>query len=269
MARQLKIGLKLYSTDTGLINESTELLQKVFFNYIELYIIPGSFNNTIPAWKGLECPYVIHAPHSIHGMNFAHPDMQETNELHFREAQYFADSLSADIIIVHGGNNGSFDETIRQIGLLNDKRIALENKPKRGINNEVCVGWSPNDFHKALESQVINKTVLDFGHAAVSAIASGIEVMNFVRNFTTFNPAVYHLSDCDISSGMDNHLNFGKGNLNLDRLLSFVPEGALLTIETPRDPLNSLKDFKNDVLFLRNLLKDKAPYTVQQIGQHD
>ncbi len=34
------------------------------------------------------------------------------------EARLFADEFGLDSIIVHGGNNGSFEETIRQLGLL-------------------------------------------------------------------------------------------------------------------------------------------------------
>ena len=52
-------------------------------------------------------------------------------------------------IIVHGGHTGNIEETIRQVAQLNDSRIILENKPKVGINDEACVGWSPDEFRIA------------------------------------------------------------------------------------------------------------------------
>ena len=60
--------------------------------------------------------------------------------------------LGADWIIAHGGNNGSILETIRQIGLIGDNRIVIENKPKIGLRDETCVGWSPADFRKIADA---------------------------------------------------------------------------------------------------------------------
>jgi len=258
MAYQLKIGLKLYSPDTDLIPDSARLLKKAFLDYIELYIIPGSFENTIAKWKGFECPYVIHAPHSIHGINLARADMRETNQMHFNQAREFADSLGADIIIIHGGNNGSFDETIRQIAFLNDSRSALENKPRVGINNERCAGWSPEEFHRASEAGVLHGTVLDFGHAVCAANSSGIDATDIIRGFLAFNPKVFHVSDGNHDSERDIHLNFGKGDFNIREFLSVVPDDGLLTVETPRVQSRYLNDFIDDVSFLRNISCQKT-----------
>jgi deoxyribonuclease IV len=249
----MKIGLKLYSTDVALIPRSLKLKGDIF-NFIELYIIPGSFQKTIGAWKAIDIPYVIHAPHSSHGVNLAQKDKWETNLKHFNETRLFADELGANNIIVHGGNNGSFSETIRQIELLNEPRIALENKPKLGLFGEECVGWSPSEFRQALETGVITRTVLDFVHATCAARSLEIEATTLINEFLEFNPIVFHLSDGDAQSQKDTHLNFGKGNLNLKGFLSLVPKGSLLTIEAPRDPSHGLNDFAEDVFFLRKVL---------------
>lgn len=258
MEYKFKIGFKLYSTDTALIPDAAKLLKEAFFDYIELYIIPGSFENTITKWKGFECPYVIHAPHSFHGINLAKAEMRENNQMHFSEAQIFADSLGADIIIIHGGNNGSFDETIRQIAFLNDSRTTLENKPKVGFNNERCVGWSPEEFHRASESGVLQGTVLDFGHAVCAANSSDIDPNFIIGEFMAFKPKVFHISDGKHDSESDVHLNFGKGNFNIKEFLSIVPDDGLLTIETPRAQSRYLNDFIDDVFFLRNIFCQKT-----------
>ncbi|MBN1930472.1 MAG: sugar phosphate isomerase/epimerase [Desulfobacterales bacterium] len=253
MVFRFKIGLKFYSTDVAFIPQALKLKGNVF-NFIELYIIPGSYENTINAWKAIDIPYVIHAPHSSHGVNLAQEDKWKTNLKHFNETRLFADELGADNIIVHGGNNGSFSETLRQIKLLNEPRIALENKPKLGLLGEECVGWSPSEFRQALETGVISRTVLDFVHATCAARSLEIEGITLIKEFLAFNPRVFHLSDGDTQSQKDVHLNFGKGNLNLRGFLSFVPEGSLLTIEAPRDPSHGLNDFAEDVFFLRKVL---------------
>lgn len=249
----LKIGLKLWSTDVALIPQALKLKGDVF-NFVELYIIPGSYENTIDAWKAFDIPYVIHAPHSSHGVNLAQEDKWGTNLKHFNETRLFADELGAENIIVHGGNNGFFSETLRQIKLFNEPRIALENKPKLGLFGEECVGWSPAEFRGALETGVISRTVLDFVHATCAARSLEIEATTLINEFLGFNPRVFHLSDGDAQSQKDTHLNFGKGNLNLKGFLSFVPKESYLTIETPRDPSHGLDDFVRDVVFLRKIL---------------
>ncbi|MBU4184703.1 MAG: sugar phosphate isomerase/epimerase [Proteobacteria bacterium] len=250
----MKIGLKLYSTNVALIPDALRLKKEGFFDYIELYIVPGTYEETIDAWKDLGVPYVIHAPHSFHGVNLAQADKWETNLQRFNEARQFADDFGSDIIIVHGGNNGTFNETIRQISLLNEKRIVLENKPQKGLYGEICVGWSPEEFHTASHAGVLSGTALDFVHANCASNSMGVEVMKLVSEFMIFKPKIFHLSDGERVSEKDTHFNFGKGNLNLHQFVSVIPEGGLLTIETPRDQSRGFRDFIHDVRYLYNIV---------------
>lgn len=250
---RFKIGLKLYSTDTHLITEAL-ILKDNFFDFIELYVIPGSYNDTIDAWKELNVPYVIHAPHAFHGVNLAQKNKRETNLKHFEEVRLFADALKASIIVVHGGNNGSLLETIEQISLLNDKRIIIENKPKIGLSNELCIGWSPEEFQKIADAGILYGTALDFVHAACAARSEGIDERLMISGFSSFCPKVFHLSDGHTSSEKDIHLNLGKGDLDLRFYLSCIPTGGSVTIETPRSPSRGMEDFAEDVAFLIQLL---------------
>ncbi len=254
MNYHLRIGLKLYSTDTTLIENALRIQEEGFFDYIELYIVPGSYEKTIECWKSFNCPFVIHAPHSIHGFNLAQAEKWEINYQNFYHSKLFSDTFNSDIIIVHGGNNGSFNETIRQIKLLNENKIVLENKPKVGLQNEQCVGCTPSEFHLASEAGILHGTVLDFVHAVCTANSLGIDKMEIIRDFMVFNPKIFHIADGYTSSEKDIHLNLGKGNLNLAEFLSVIPHGGLVTIETPHDKFRGLEDFVNNVNFLRNLL---------------
>ena len=255
MGFHFNIGLKLHSTNVALIPDALRLKKEGFFDYIELYIIPDTYEETIDAWKNLDVPYVIHAPHSFHGVNLAQADKWEINLKHFNETRQFADDLGSDIIIVHGGNNGSFDETLRQIELLKEQRIVLENKPKKGLYGEICVGWSPKEFHTAFHDGILNGTALDFVHANCASNSMGIDVMELVSEFMIFKPKIFHLSDGEHSSEEDTHYNFGKGNLNLHQFVSVVPKEGLLTIETPLDQSRRLKDFIHDVRYLHSIVE--------------
>lgn len=249
----LKIGLKLHSTNIELIPDTLKL-KKGFFDYVELYIIPGSYEKTINHWEGLHVPFVIHAPHSYHGINLAQSDKWETNLKNFNEARLFADDLYSSIIILHAGNNGFIDETIRQIKLLNENRIILENKPKIGLNDEMCIGWSPFEFHRFADAGVLYGMALDFGHAVYAARSLGVDAVEIVNEFMAFSPKVFHLSDGDSSSEKDVHLNFGTGDFRIKEFLSVIPDNGLLTIETPRNA-GGLEDFVQDVNFLQKLIQ--------------
>jgi len=249
-----KIGLKLYSTDTPLISEAMALWKKEMYGYIELYIIPGTYHNTINQWRSSGIPFIIHAPHSFHGMNLAVRSLQDSNFERFVETQKFANELNADGIIIHGGHSGSIHETIRQARRLSDSRLLLENKPKVGINDEACIGYSPEDFLLASSSGVFRGFVLDFGHANCAALSMRRETMNLVLGFLAFKPKIFHLSDGDARSEKDAHFNLGKGDLLLEKFLEVIPKNVRVTLEVPRSPVSGLVDFTQDVRFLQKLI---------------
>lgn len=253
----MKIGLKLYSTDTALIPGAGELYG-THFDYVELYIVPGTHSSVTKTWERLPFPYVIHAPHSFHGVNLARQDFRESNRLHINEARRFADDLRAGTIIIHGGHSGPFRETLDQLLSLKDERFALENKPVRGLFDETCVGSSTAELALALETGAVKATVLDFVHAGCAALSYGMEPMALVRGFLAFDPRVFHLSDGDPLSEKDTHYNFGKGNLDIPGFVSVIPEEGLVTIEAPRDPGRGLESFIEDSKYLKSVIKDSG-----------
>ena len=103
----MKIGLKLWSVNTdSYLREAKRLYAERVFDYLELYVVPGS-PKTLPLWKALQdelaLPFAIHAPHSAHGVNLADSAKRESNAKTFDEVRHFADQLYAKHIIVHGG----------------------------------------------------------------------------------------------------------------------------------------------------------------------
>lgn len=249
-----KIGLKLYSTNTDLIGEALTLRDE-YFDYVELYIVPGSYDGTIQSWKEFNVPYVIHAPHSFHGVNLAKFESRAKNMKHISEVQRFADYLAADIIIAHGGNNGSINETIEQLRIIQDERIVVENKPKIGLTDELCVGWSPAEFNHFREAFVLNGFVLDFTHAVCAARTAEMDEWNFITAFFEFRPKIFHISDIDSTSHKDVHLNLGQGSLDLKRILSMIPANGFVTIETPRKLVGTLDEYVKDIIYLEGLFR--------------
>ena len=242
--------MKLRSTEVGLKREVNALYQRAFFQYIELYMVPATYDETSAVWKSLGIPMIIHAPHSLDGVNLADYRLRKSNQEVYEEVKRFSDRISASIIIVHGGCDGALEEVIDQLRLINDARIWIENKPLKGLNGEVCLGCSPEELKRIFDEEVVTGSVLDFGHAVCAAQSFGLDHLEMIDRFMKFNPMLFHVSDGDRNSEKDVHLNLGKGDLNIKKFFSVIPDKGMVTLETPRGEKPGLLDFVDDVSYL-------------------
>lgn len=251
-----KLGLKIWSTNDFYIKPAIELYDRKIFDYLELYVVPGSAAEYLTRWEEVDLPMVLHAPHFNAGFNLSLKIVELNNRSLIREVEAFRKALDPKDIIFHPGTNGSIDETIRQVKIFEKEFPSLfdlavmENKPKMGIKGEVCVGASPEEM-----KELVDKTglgfCLDMGHAICYATWKGVEYKNVIRQFMKLNPKIYHLSDGHIHSQTDMHLNFGKGNFNLQEIISVIPQNAYVSIETIKKSQSDLNDFKEDALYFR------------------
>jgi sugar phosphate isomerase/epimerase len=193
----------------------------------------------------------MHAPHFMAGVNLAKRGHQAANVRMIGEAQKFADRLGAEKIIVHPGIDGDIDETVRQINLLNEPRLLVENKPYQALNSDLlCNGASPAEIKLVLDSCRVG-FCLDIGHALCAARAFGSTPDEIMAAFTALKPEMFHITDGDVNSVRDSHLHIGRGNYDFRRLFSFLPAGARLTVETDKDSRENLSDYEEDVRRLR------------------
>jgi deoxyribonuclease IV len=250
-----KLGLKLWSTNENYVNEAIRLYEEKFYDYIELFAVPDSYNEFIGLWKSLKIPYVLHAPHFSCGLNFAKRDALKNNLRLVDETLKFADALSVQIIIFHPGVEGDIKETAFQIKQVKDSRIVLENKPYYAINGDlICNGHSPEEIEYVMQETGVG-FCFDIGHAICSANAKKIEPFEYLKKFNTLNPKLYHLFDGDWNGVWDEHRHFGAGSYNFDKILGLIPKTCLITLETKKDFSDSLKDFEKDIEFLGLLQK--------------
>lgn len=248
----LRLGLKLWSTDTALAVEAGALCADGVYSYIELFSVPGSFRDTISAWRSIGTPFVIHAPHSAKGLNPALPESAASNRVLASEAFRFADELQSDNVVFHPGVDGTVDEAIRQLRGFADRRIVVENKPMKGLNGEKCVGWSPEQV-KAIIEATGYRFCLDFGHAHCAALSAGRDPGTFLKELLAIGPAMYHMTDNDTSSEVDGHERYGFGTLPLGSFIDLLPEGAMVTNEARR-ATGSLAEPREDAFFLDALV---------------
>jgi sugar phosphate isomerase/epimerase len=243
-----KFGLKLWSTNENYVADAVRLYNEGFYHYVELYIIPDSFNKCINLWTNLDIPYIIHAPHFRNGMNLAKKEYFDINMKLAEETKKFADELNANIIIYHPGIAGDLEETVRQLNIINDNRIIIENKPYYTVLNDgnICNGHSHEEIKYILDNTNTG-FCLDIGHCFCSANAKKIEPMEYLRQFLTLNPKLFHLTDNDYNSPIDKHYHFGQGNFNVKKIFSVLPSDVSITIETNKDFKDNLSDFEKDI----------------------
>lgn len=242
-----KFGLKLWSTNKNYIQEAERLYSEGVYQYIELYAEPGSYKENINLWQELKIPYVIHAPHFLGGVNLAKREQAEKNVRLLAEAQKFAAVLKVDKIIVHPGVDGDINETARQLKAINDSRILIENKPYHALDDGlICNGTSPEEIRLVMKEAGVG-FCLDIGHAICSAKAHGVNYIEYLKEFISLEPQMYHLADGDTNNFTDDHRHIGKGNFDLEIILSLLPCDAMVTIETRKDLEGKLNDFVRDI----------------------
>ena len=245
-----RLGLKVGSRNTQYTEEILEYYDKGVFQYIELFVPSGSYRDTIEYWKQFHIPFGIHAPHTAAGMNLANPVDNMTNRAKIEEAIRFADILNASYIIFHSGTNGKAEETVRQLSPYVDGRFLIENKPIKGFGGDyICVGTDYEEL-KAMVDALHCGFCLDFGHAICAANTLRRDPLEFIAQLKSLNPKVYHLTDGDYKSEIDSHYHYGRGTFPLKELLTFVPDGGMITNEAKRENMTTLKEFYQDSIKL-------------------
>lgn len=252
-----KLGLKLWSINTNNYYEQAKVFyENKVFDYIELYVVPNTLLH-LEKWKRLAIPFIIHCPHFAHGFNLAQAEKKTYNQSIFSQVQKFADELNAPYIVVHGGIDGTIEETARQFAQLRDCRAVIENKPMIAIPNKMggkyCRGFSPQEI-QYVQSVAHCGFCLDFGHAVCAAISQSIDPYDYINEFIKLNPQMFHLTDnVNVTTGLDTHEHLGTGELDFAKIRSFLPDNAIITLETDKDSKENISDFQSDCEFMRKL----------------
>ena len=248
-----KYGLKFWSTNKHYFEPTKKLLDTGLYQYVELYIVPGTYKKTINKWKSLKTGYVIHAPNYPKGLNLADKRSRIHNLKIMKEVIQFADALKSKIIIVHPGTAGDIKETGRQIKTIKDKRIIVENKPYKSLyGGLVCNGSSPEEIKHVMTNAGIG-FCLDISHAICSANSHKEAPVKYIKKFIELRPKMFHMTDGKYSETIDSHLHFGDGNFPIKKILRLIPKNSMITIEAAKDSKKNLNDCIRDMEYLRKI----------------
>jgi len=224
-------------------------------DFIELYIVPDKSSlNSLAALK--EVPVSIHSPHYNHDFNIFKIN-KEKIDIFQNKVIKAADYLNSKFIVLHAGvgeDKKIFKENINKI---NDERIIIENKPKVGMDNVRCFGYSLEQL-KFIKEDCGLKICLDFAHAAESAYSQGIDYKFFWEMLIDkLEPNYFHLSDDFPNNENDEHLNMGDGKLDLKWIKKTLnglaqKQDIHLVFETPKKG-NDLKNDLDNIEYFKKL----------------
>ncbi len=252
----IKYGLKLWSDNEEYLKEAAQIYAEGVYDYIELYIVPRTYQCYIKLWQSLNIPFIVHCTHSMHGFNLALKDKSDSNLRMFSEVKDFADRLNAEYIVLHPGTEGSIEEAIRQIRLLQDKRLLVENKPYLSMLGERCRGSTLEELREITDSCGIG-FCLDISHAFNAALHAKKDCIGYAKTLACLVPKIVHLSDGMFSERHDVHLNIGEGEFDFFKIKEVVldSEAKYVTLET-RKKNKGLVDFVNDLAAIRNMFQN-------------
>lgn len=256
----MNIGLKLWSTNLEYYaKEALRLYEQGYCSYVELYAVPGTFEETAVAWKNLNIPYTLHCPHFAHGFNLGKSKLRDSNRKKFDEVRKFADLLKVDYIIIHGGIDGEAEETAKQLKDLNEPRALIENKPYKAVPviapGKTCVGYSPEQI-EMIKSLSGCGFCLDFNHAICAANSFNYNYIDYIKKFMALKPDMFHLSDLpDEKTEYDGHFHLGEGQIDLKSLAQFMDKDSKVSLETAKNSRTSLEDFIKDSEYYSKLME--------------
>jgi len=246
----IKFGLKLWSTDYGLIEEAEELIKENVFDYIELMVVSDT---DISPFEKIKVPYIVHISHEDLGLNIADNKKEEFNIKMINQAIEWADKLSAKYLILHPGF-GEIKIAKDFLAKINDGRILIENMPKKGANDEKMLGFTPEQIKELTRNKF--GLCLDLNHAIKAAISLKKDYKKYIKEFLKLKPLMFHISDGNLEEEKDEHLNIGGGEYDFKFLINCIKENEskYLTLETPKDNLNSCKQDLENLKKLKSFL---------------
>ena len=240
MKKRFRLGIKIWSTNFDYITELVKLIDELKYSYIELFAVPGSYDDTISRWRRYQLPFIVHAAHFSNGMDLSDKEKVSSNKILIEEALKFADQLSATQIIFHSGVRGNLNETAHQLSELADRRTLIENVPSVSVDGTFkLLGSTPEDINFLVKSVTNLGFCLDIVHSICTANYLRMNSLQLLKKYIELNPKLVHLADCKKNCIMDQHLIIGSGTLPINEYLNLLPNGPMITIESNRK-LNNL-----------------------------
>ena len=241
----MKYGIKLWSdNDPSLFAQAKDLIDTHVFDFLELYVVPGTLSSFFEEYKSL--PISLHATHESHGLNLSKNNDENTAIL--EEVEKFRQYFASEVVVVHPGVQGTFEVFLQNLQHISKKYYYVENMPHRNIprlGGGYCVG-STFDEMQTVQSLGYNLCI-DFGHAVAASVSHGIPYKKYIEQLLTLSPHYFHVSDGDSTVEYDSHLDIGTGTIDFKYIKELIRtiDDAKVVFETPKVGKTLENDIKN------------------------
>ncbi len=247
----IKYGLKLWSNNEKYVTQAKKLYEEKAYDYIELYIVPATYDKYIKMWSNLNIPYIIHCTHSMHGFNLAIKDKLKNNLRMFSEVRAFCDCLNGKHIIIHPGIGEVLENVIEQINAMDDRRLLVENMPYVSMFGDDCRGSVYEELKTIVDSCNVG-FCMDVAHAITTAFHLKVDNFEYMKKMLNLVPEIIHISD-GRKERHSEHLNIGQGEFNFTEIKNIIAlsNAKYITLELPKENnwiysfIESLKKIKN------------------------
>jgi deoxyribonuclease IV len=228
----IKYGIKLWSTNSNLYGDFIKSYHEKKVDYLELLYSPGNIEDIDLLIKN-RIPVVIHAPTFNQNVLFGDGRFEENDKV-LKETMRFAEKLNSSQIIIHP-DIGRKNHFIKFLGEHKDKRLIIENMPKKGIGGAECIGYALKEIKEYLDIDNFDFCI-DFAHAIKSAISQNIDYKKFLKDLMGLNPRIAHISDGTLKSEEDEHMSLGEGDFDLKFIATLIKKSTIekLTFEVPK-----------------------------------
>jgi deoxyribonuclease-4 len=244
----------LRTSDIALAEEANTLIDQELFHYIELMVDPSALN-FLPFIKH-DMVHAVHVPTEKYGVDIGDATKTEFTLKMIEHSLKIADDAGAAHVILHSGTS-SEDIARSTLSKVKDDRIILENMPRVGIiRNENCLGYDFESMFQLVKDNNLG-LCLDLGHAVKASIGLRRDYKEIISGLLRLKPKMFHLSDGDLISEEDNHLNIGEGQYDFEYFKRCIEKSGtdLVSIETPRQNPNSLDEDIKNIKALNSLWK--------------
>lgn len=252
----IKYGLKLWTQNKQWFREAADLFYSGKINFIELYIVPDSFQlKELEVFKDI--PIILHAPHWEHNFNLFKLTVQDI-AMFKNQVIKTADFLNAKHIILHPGAGKDKEIFKQSIAKISDKRLLIENLSKVGLDNIIAFGYSKSQL-SFIKEECGYALCFDFVHAAKSALSQKIDYKDFIKDLIAdLSPYYFHICGTNLKSKeQDEHQNLFQGDFDIafvKKILLNIAEkkDIYLVFEVPKQK-NSLQNDLKNINYFQNL----------------
>ena len=203
----------------------------------------------------INVPFTLHAPHSVFNVNLADKNQFEFNkEIFNTQVDKYAEELDVQYVVVHPGKLGNIEETVRQLNIINPKRMAIENKPiiSRKTMERTYRGAIPEEIKYVRENHPCG-FCLDISHCMSTANELGKDPYELLKEFQELKPTSYHISGNKLDSLIDLHIHFSKCDWDLHKVFEIIDTSKNITVETRKDKEACFKEYEEDLKTLKEV----------------